>query len=277
MFGYIQVNCKTLAEEEKQRFRACYCGLCHALHQEYGNFGRLTLSNDMTFLALLLSSLYEPDETCYDEKCVLHPVKKHRAVVNSATEYAADMNILLAYFKCLDDVQDEKSLRGQAGEKALRAAYKKVQAKYPQKCENVRMCLEKLSALEKENCADIDAVANLSGQMLAETFAWKDDVFAPHLRLIGAALGKFIYLMDAYEDFDQDKKRGRYNPLEELHVQEDYEARMQDILTMQMGKCVREMDYLPLEQDAQLLRNILYSGVWGKYALIQQKRKETDR
>ena len=61
-----------------------------------------------------------------------------------------------------------------------------------------------------------------------------------------------------------------------MHALKDYEERMQDILTMQMGKCVREIDYLPLEKDAQLLRNILYSGVWGKYALIQRKRKETN-
>ncbi len=276
MFGYIQVNCKTLSEEEKQRFRACYCGLCHALHARFGNAGRLTLSNDMTFLALLLSSLYEPDETCYDEKCVLHPVKKHRAVISSATEFAADMNIILAYFKCLDDVQDEGRLRGRVGEHALKKAYRQVQSRYPERCEAIRQCLEKISALEKENSEDIDALANLSGQMLSETFVWRDDVFAQHLRGMGQALGRFIYLMDAYEDYDEDLKRGRYNPLKKLHDQPDYEACMQDILTMQMGKCVRELDYLPLEKDAQLLRNILYSGVWGKYALIQRKRKETN-
>lgn len=276
MFGYIQVNCKTLSEEEKKRFRACYCGLCHVLHARYGNAGRLTLSNDMTFLSLLLSSLYEPDETCYDEKCVLHPVKKHQAVLSSAAEYAADMNIILAYFKCLDDVQDEGRLRGRVGEHALRQAYRQVQARYPQKCAAIKGYLEKTAALEKENSEDIDLLANLSGQMLSETFAWKEDVFAGHLRGMGQALGRFIYLMDAYEDYDEDIKKGRYNPLGKLHAQEDYEACMQDILTMQMGKCVREMDYLPLEKDAQLLRNILYSGVWGKYALIQRKRKETN-
>ena len=276
MFGYIQVNCKTLSEEEKQRFRACYCGLCHALHARFGNAGRLTLSNDMTFLSLLLSSLYEPDETCYDERCVLHPVKKHRAVISSATEYAADMNIILAYFKCLDDVQDEDNLGGRVGEHALKKAYEKVQSRYPQRCEVIRQCLEKISALEKEDSEDIDALANLSGQMLSETFVWRDDVFAQHLRGIGQALGRFIYLMDAYEDYDDDLKHGRYNPLKKLHAQPDYEACMQDILTMQMGKCVNELDYLPLEKDAQLLRNILYSGIWGKYALIQRKRKETN-
>lgn len=276
MFGYIQVNCKTLSEEDKARFRACYCGLCHVLKERFGNMGRLTLSNDMTFLSLLLSSLYEPDETCYDETCILHPAKKHKAVISKATEYAADMNVLLAYHKCLDDVMDEGSLRGRAGEAALRRAYKQVYARYPQQCENVKARLEKIAALEKADSDDIDAVTRLSGQMLAETFAFKDDVFASHLREMGMALGSFIYLMDAYEDYDEDIRRGRFNPLKELHKQEDYEARMEDILTMQMGKCMRAFDYLPLEKDAQLMKNILYSGVWNKYARLLSERKETN-
>jgi len=275
MFGYISVNCKTLAEEDKKRFRACYCGLCHVLKCRFGNFGRLTLSNDMTFLSMLLSSLYEPAETCYDEKCVLHPIKKHAAVTSAAAEFAADMNILLAYYKCLDDVQDEGTLRGKAGEKALRKAFEQVKARYPHKCETVRKCLEDIARLEKDNTEDIDAITRLSGQMLAQTFVWKDDAFSPHLHEMGAALGRFIYLMDAYEDFDEDEKKGRYNPLRALHAQSDYEERMQDILSMEMAQCVKAFDFLPLEQDEKLLRNILYSGVWGKYALLQSKRKET--
>lgn len=275
MFGYISVNCKTLKDEEKARFRAFYCGLCHVLKEKYGNTGRLTLSNDMTFLSMLLSSLYEPAETCYDERCVLHPAKKHHAVTGAATEFAADMNILLAYYKCLDDVQDERSLRGRVGEKTLKKAFAAVEARYPEKCENVKTYLSEIARLERENTADIDAVTRLSGQMLGETFVWKDDVFAPHLRRIGEALGRFVYLMDAYEDFDEDEKRGRFNPLRALHAQSDYEQRMQDILTMEMAQCVKAFDFLPLEQDEALLRNILYSGVWGKYALMQSKRKET--
>lgn len=268
MFGYIQVNCKTLTEENKKRFRACYCGLCHALNARFGNAGRLTLSNDMTFLMLLLSSLYEPDETCYDERCVLHPAKKHQAVVSKAAEFAADMNIILAYHKCLDDVADEGSLRGRAGEMALRRAYRKVYARYPQKCENVKGILEKIAELEKARTDDIDAIARLSGQMLAEIFVWKNDVFAPYLREIGMALGAFIYLMDAFEDYDGDIRCGRYNPLIMMHEQQDYKARMEDILTMLMAKSMRAFDYLPLERDVQLLKNILYSGVWNKYAWL---------
>ena len=275
MFGYVGINPQALSGEEQARFRALYCGLCHVLYAEYGTAGRLTLSNDMTFLSLLLCALYEPAETRYDERCVLHPAKKHAAVVHAGASYAAAMNILLAYHKCLDDVADEGSLQGRAGKAALEKAYRRVEAQYPAQCAAVGQSLARCAALERERQPDLDALARCSGEMLGACFAWKDDVFAPHLREMGAALGRFIYLMDAYEDYDADVKRGRFNPLGVLHALPDYEARMEDILSLEMAACVRAFDYLPIEQDANLIRSILYSGVWSRYAALQQKRKET--
>lgn len=276
MFGYVSVNPKTLSPEEYARFRACYCGMCHVLKAGYGNIGRATLSNDMTFLAMLLSSLYEPDETCYDERCVLHPLKKHACAVSPAAEYAADMNILLAWQKCADDVLDDNAPRARLGLRALQKPYLAVQKRYPRACDEVQDCLTALRRLEKEGSGDIDALARLSGRMLGAAFAWKDDVFSDKLREIGAALGRFIYLMDAWEDYDADARKKRFNPLAPLHDQLDYEQRVEDILTMEIAQCARAFEYLPLERDAKLLRNVLYSGVWGKYAYLREKRKETN-
>ncbi|MCQ2453047.1 MAG: DUF5685 family protein [Clostridia bacterium] len=277
MFGYVLLNEKTLSEEEKKRYRACYCGLCDTLKEEYGSASRLTLSNDMTFLALVLSALYEPEEKCYDKRCAMHPTKPRTFMQNEAVRYAAAMNILLAYYKCADDAADENSLRGRAGMKALQKAYDKVQKAYPRQCDAVKDALERLNALETQKSDDIDALARLSGQMLGECFCWREDVFAAALRGMGSALGRFIYLMDAWEDYDSDTKSGHFNPLTSMHPLPDYEQRMEDILNMEMAQCVRCYDYLPVQQDDRLIRNVLYSGVWGKYASLRQKRKETDQ
>ncbi len=274
MFGYVSINPEALEEAEQKRFRAAYCGLCHALRERYGNAGRLTLSNDMTFLSLLLGALYEPEEQAAEERCALHPLRKHACVRHEATAYAADMNILLAYHKCLDDVADERSLRGKAGKAALEKAYAQVSARYPEQCRAVADSLASLSALERERSQELDALSRQSGRMLGACFVWKKDVFAPSLRAMGEALGRFVYLMDAYEDYDSDIRRGRFNPLRDMHGQADYEERMEEILTMEMAQCVKAFDYLPIEQDAGLIRNILYSGVWGKYAYLRRKRKE---
>ena len=274
MFGYVSINPQALTEAEKRRFRAFYCGLCRVLREAYGDVGRLTLSNDMTFLTLLLSALYEPDEQAYDERCALHPVKPHHAVTHACTRYAADMNILLAYYKCLDDAADEKSLRGRAGQAALKKAFMRVRADWPVQCQTVQESLAALTELEKAESTDLDALTRQSGRMLGACFLWRQDAFAPYLREMGDALGRFIYLRDAYEDYDGDEKHRRFNPLRALHAQPDYEERMEEILTLEMSRCARAFECLPIQQDAGLIRNVLYSGVWGGYARLKEKRKE---
>lgn len=274
MFGYVSINPQALSEEEKQRFRSFYCGLCHVLRDAYGDIGRLTLSNDMTVLSLLLAALYEPEETALDERCVLHPLKPHHAVTHACTRYAADMNVLLAYYKCLDDAADEATLRSRAGQAALRKAFSQVRRQWPDQCRTVAESLSALSRLEKENSDDLDALARLCGDMLGACFLWKQDAFAPYLREMGVSLGRFIYLLDAYEDYDADVRHGRYNPLRTLHEQPDYEERMEEILTLEISRCAQAFECLPVVQDAGLLRNVLYSGVWGGYARARERKNK---
>ena len=99
MFGYVTANYKALSEEDRAQYRQYYCGLCRALKQRYGNLSRLTLNNDMTFLFLLLSSLYEPEEDTAAVRCVLHPSKRMQYVVSDQAAYCADMTVLLAYLE----------------------------------------------------------------------------------------------------------------------------------------------------------------------------------
>ena len=90
-----------------------------------------------------------------------------------------------------------------------------------------------------------------------------------------AVMPEGLRFLDAYEDYDADMKRHRFNPLGALHAQPDYEERMEEILALEMAACVRAYDYLPIQQDANLIRSILYSGVWRRYAALQAKRKES--
>lgn len=274
MFGYVSVNPQALSEAERLRFRSFYCGLCRVLKERHGDIGRLTLSHDMAFLSLLLAALYEPAETAFDERCALHPLKPHHAVVHAGAAFAADMNILLAYHKCRDDAEDDRSLRGRAGRAALQKPFERAEAAWPLQAQAVRESLEALSVLEKQGSDDLDALARQAGSMLGACFVWRQDAFAPFLREMGAALGRFVYLMDAYEDYDADALRGRFNPLGTLRALPDYQERMEEILTMEMAQCTRAFDLLPIEQDLQLLKNVLYSGVWGRYARLAEKRKE---
>lgn len=271
MFGYIAVNSAQMTKEQLARYKACYCGLCRSLGKRYGQIGRLTLSNDMTFLTMLLQSLYEPQERRGRIRCPVHPMKPRVFAISRATEYAADMNLLLAYYKCLDNQADDHNPLQGGQARLLEKGFHRIEAMYPAKCSVIARCLQEITALEKQNTVDVDALCNRSGEMLAEVFDWKGDSFSPLLREIGAGLGRFVYFMDAYEDYDADRRKKRFNPLKSLHELPDYENFCLDMLTVLIAEATRAFDMLPLEQDLDILSNVMYTGIWTRYAQIHRK------
>ncbi|MFH1513138.1 MAG: DUF5685 family protein [Bacillota bacterium] len=283
MFGYVTANYKALSKEDQELYRQHYCGLCRALLHRFGNLSRLTLNNDMTFLLILLSSLYEPEEDARTGRCLTHPLKARPYVCSELCGYCADMTILLAYLKCLDDRMDDKSLRGRAGAAALHKHFRAVQDIYPGKTERITGYIAEINAYEAENGGDIDVPVNLSGKLLGEVFQYRDDAWGEDLRALGEGLGRFIYLMDAYDDLPSDIRRGRYNALRSYQGQTDFNAFAEDSLLMMIAECTQVFETLPLERHLSILRNVLYSGVWmrcrqkkGKAGRAQKTNKETE-
>ena len=273
MFGYITPVLSVLPDDRKQRYRAFYCGVCHALKQRHHQAGRVSLSNDMTFLALLLSSLYEPDTASSSSRCGIHPLKKHPWLSSPMIDYAADMNALLFFYKCRDQRMDEHSLRGKAGESLFLKPAEKVRALWPVQAEGVEKALMELWEEEKKPSPDPDRLCNLSGEMLGAVFVPKpDDTWSSLLRSVGDSLGRFIYWMDAWEDYDEDRRKGRFNPLVRYHDRPDYEEFCRDTLEMFIAEGAESFEILPLEQDLDLLRNVIYSGVWQRYVLLNERK-----
>ena len=275
MFGYVITNCKALTPEQQQRFRALYCGMCHTLHVRYGNLGRFTLSYDMTFLAMVLSALYEPEETVGRERCLPHPAKPHEFVLNPAMEYAVDLNVALAYHKCADNWQDDHNPAFAAAKGLLSRAYRRTCGYRPEKCAAIQAWMDGIREIEKQNVGEIDPPVNLTGRMLGELFAWRDDHWSKELRRMGDGLGRFIYFMDAYDDLEKDLRHDKFNPLKSIRQQENFEALCKDALTLMMADCADAFECLPIVRDADLIRNILYSGVWAKYNYIQSKKEKS--
>lgn len=277
MFGYVNINKPELKVKEFYEYKAYYCGLCNVLKKQSGRIGQMTLTYDMTFLIMLLSSLYEPVTIQEEHRCLAHPMSKHPMLMNEITNYGADMNLALTYHKLLDDWEDDRSVTGKTGMVLLQHRYKKIEANYERQCRKIKECLSKLRTYEAENNTDLDLVSGCFGDLMAELFVMKEDVFSKSLRRMGNYLGRFIYLMDAYEDLEKDKKSGSYNPLIPYSEKEDFEDYCNVILTMQMSECTKEFEKLPLIRDAEILRNILYAGVWKKYDRLRNKEKQEDR
>lgn len=158
----------------------------------------------------------------------------------------------------------------------LKNAYQKVTEKYPQKTEKILTCLEQIYQAEKKNELDIDKMSGYYGEVMAEVFACYPDVWEESLRKMGFFMGKFIYLMDAFDDVEEDLKNQTYNPLKQAFMQdpENFDENCRGILTMMMTECSREFERLPILENVDILRNILYSGVWFRYWQVVKRRKE---
>ena len=272
MFGYILCNKIVLEEQEKQRYQSIYCGLCRTLGNKYGLMERMSLSYDMTFLALFLSALYEPDESMDMFTCGLHPLHKKTGVTNPYIEYAADMTVAMTYYKCLDDWEDEHNIISKKYSNILKKSYKRVQGKYPRQCECIAKNICELKKIEKNGKSQPDEAVNCSGRMLSEIFVYQEDFWSNSLRTFGYELGRFIYLMDAAMDYKKDLKKRNYNPLVKMQKKPE---EMEGIMTVAIGKATEQFENLPIVQDANLIRNILYGGVWQHYyAMIHGKEKK---
>lgn len=264
MFGLVMADTKELSAGENARYQAVYCGLCRRIRKQCSQSARLGLSYDMAFLALLHSSLYEPEETTGSRACLMHPIKPRPWADNVYIQYSADMNVALAYYKALDDWHDEKKRSAGLFSRMLKKHYPRIARNYPRQCQAICDCITRLGELEDQNCPNPDLVADCFGALMAELFVVHEDQWAPTLRKMGHALGRFVYLADAALDYADDCKKNRYNPFIAMGGGEDYE-KWKQYLVMTMGRCTRYYESLPLVQDKTILDNILYGGLWLRY------------
>lgn len=266
-------------------YQAYYCGLCLQLGRQYGLAARMALSYDMTFAALLLSALYDPPTRLSTGRCAPHPLKPRPRADNAYLHYAADMTVLLAYYNYLDDWQDDRRALSRRAAEQLEPHLEAIRQRWPRQCRTVRDKLTELNELESRGCTDLDALCGCFGDLLGAVLLYRDDVFAAPLARMGRGLGGFIYLMDAYDDLEKDRRHGRFNAL--AATAESYgadkagfEARCHELLTQQMALCAENFSLLPILPDTpegQLVHNTIYAGVWCKYALLKAARNRTGK
>ena len=273
MFGYIECNRSKLSKEEQERYRSVYCGLCRNLKLRYGELERMSLSYDMTFVILLLSGLYEPKTYKGTTRCILHPVRKQPVRKSEVTEYCADMNVLLTYYKCLDDWKDDRKYVKLGYAKLLEGKNNRLLKLYPDKAKRIAELLDELGELEKAGETDVDKMSGIFGHIMEEIFAYRQDEWERSLRRMGFYLGKFIYLLDAYDDVEEDVKNEDYNPFAQKYTMEGFEEEVRRILLMMMAETCREFEKLPIIKYGDILRNILYSGVWCRFEEVSKKRR----
>ncbi len=275
MFGYVVADRAQLTGDEAVRYKSIYCGLCRALKKKGGLWAQLTLTYDLAFMIVLLSSLYEPMETVQKKRCYSHMLKGTTTITSEITDYAADMNIILAYHNLSDDIEDDGGMIKRAERSLIKSCYNEAKKRHTKKADDISALLDELSYAEKSN-ADADTCANLFAEIMTVVFDYKQDMWSGYVREFSAALGRVIYIMDAVDDIDEDIKKNKFNPLKDMYKSGDFPQKSDELLRSLLGECTVAFERLPLENDLGIMRNILCSGIWTKLDAKKERAKNVD-
>jgi hypothetical protein len=278
MFGYVLPEKPEMKIREYELFRAFYCGVCKSIGKRYGQFQRLTLNYDSTFLALLLHSLTDDKLIIKNERCIAHPINKRKVIKeNSLIDYASDINIILAYYNLEDNWHDEKSILSGSAMLLLKNSHKKLNRKYKEKCDIIEKRLSELRKLENEKCNSMDRAAEPFAKLMEEVMVYppmySDEKKVDVVKWIGYNLGKWIYILDAFDDIKKDIKEKAYNPLllqYNYHGQsiDEFKAEIRQKvefnLTYSLSQIAKAYELLEVKNNSGILENIIYMGMLRK-------------
>ena len=273
MYGYVIIDKPDMFVKDFAMYRAFYCGYCKSVGKRCSQIMRFTTNYDITFLDILLHSVYGREKQLDNQVCVLNPVRKKTiALRDELTDRCIDANNILMHYKLEDDVIDKSGVgRGFIDKVILRRHYKKSRKRLPQSDLSCRENYEALRQLEKENCADIDKAAHpfacIMQDMGREVFAEKytDDIGA-----LLYNLGRWVYLIDAVDDLEKDSKKGAYNPFlagYEFRGRENFIKDREQELNFIFNACqsaiMNAYDKITTPLYEGVLTNILWYGLPG--------------
>lgn len=270
MFGYIRAAKPELKVKEYEMYKAVYCSLCRNLGKSYGLISRFTLSYDFTFLALLNMSLSDGCDSIERKRCAFNPLKKCNYCKSSEgfiMPSAAAM--IMLYYKIKDNMSDEKGLK-RLGALCLlplfAGAHKKASKQFPQIEKAVSDYIAEQNILEKDGCTELDRAADPSAKMLSRLLMLcsDDEVQQRVLERLGYCIGRYIYLLDAACDLEDDIKNNTYNVLKSESF-EDAKKYARDRVEPQLYFCINEaakaFELLDIKKYKTILGNIIYLGL----------------
>ena len=282
MFGYVKPVVSELLVKENEFYRATYCGICRAMKKYTGNLSRTMLTYDSVFLALVRMA-YIPDSELGSSmhRCIAHPMKKRNMLNdNSALEYTARAFGILSYYKMRDDLSDEG-----VGKRMLVSLARPVASRARKLSDLTALSdfvgrrLDAIAELERKNTPSVDLPAELFGELLGEVFSFGlDGSDALVTRQVGIHLGKFIYAADAAEDYDEDVKRGRYNPYALIYGKDgltrENKASIKSALIMECRDIEAAVNLIPFDRKItveNIVKNIIYLGLVKRIEFLDRE------
>lgn len=283
MFGYVKAFQPELKMKDYEVYRAMYCSLCKTLGSRYGLGARMFLNYDLSFMALALTALADDCTGFVPKRCDFNPSKKCNIAkeVSPALETAADSCILLTYYKIKDTISDSRGKKRAAAYSSLpymKKLFKKAEKLNPHFADMAREYIESQAEVEKEKPASIDRAAHPSAFLLSQFFSHdeKDEAQKTVRERLGYCLGRWVYLIDACDDFYDDLKSGNYNPytliFSENTAKEDIHEKMKGDLNQTAAEAAAALDLIDTKRFHDILENVIYDGLFHESESVLNRR-----
>jgi hypothetical protein len=266
MKGYVEPEKAELRLREYETYNAYYCGLCKEAGENYGQLSRFALSNDMAFMALFLGAFADdPDEIAH-QHCIIHPlVRKPVELKSQAIKYAADMMMILTGENFMDDVKDgeRNSMAGRV--LGIMKQYEKAANLHQAEAKAINEILQKLYAVEKSDKVDVNQMAAYMGEVMRIVFTSytlpQDQI--PQVGEFARNLGKWIYMIDALDDFEEDKARGRFNPMVAMGAKEREQVvtALKPSLEYYLNEMGKAFDLITFKKNGDIVKNVVFFGL----------------
>ncbi len=274
VFGYVKADSPELKMRENEFYRAVYCGLCGSMKRLTGTVSTFSLSYDIVFLVLCRLAAVGDRYEVVPKRCGMNPFRmKKRPVMSDGDEmrYAAAVGALLTECKLADDANDEKGIKGLIKKILLPGARRRLKrAHIPESLEiSVRSKLRALYALEAEKPDAISPMAELFGELLGELFAFgMDKTNARILYEVGKGVGRWIYILDAIDDFDCDRRADEYNPVIAVYkeLSDGAKKELTDVLKLELTPAAASLELIEVPKSGypetlDIAKNIIYLGM----------------
>lgn len=281
MFGYVKIYKPELKVKHYEAYKGIYCSLCKTLKKEYGILASLTLNYDFTLLAL--TRLAFSKECCgfKDSRCAYNPLKKCQQCVNGENEliFAAAAAMIMCYHKVNDDIADSSFFKGLI--KRIVKPYfalkrKKAMKKYKQLDDIISAAMSAQSEIEKKENAGIDASAHPSAKAMGEILSLGfEGETKETLNRFGYLAGRWVYLMDALDDMESDRKTHSYNVFNNINNEKEAKEKAVGVLNLTAAQLAREFEKVKPARFGEILENIVIDGTYNSMnQIIKKKEKE---
>ena len=284
MFGYVRIDKPECKIREFEYYRGVYCGLCRALGKCGGQCARLTLTYDFTFLALVRMALAGETPSFDKRRCVAHPTFRHiEAKRNDSLDFCARASLMLSYRKLLDDIEDERGAK-RLRARVLRPLFRSFDRHATKGTDSLSKIIEQrlsaLTELEKNPPISLDRPASLFGELMGDMAAFGFEGERARIAFfVGMAVGKWVYIVDALDDFEKDAEKKRYNPLVLIYGEKPLDTEALSCVELALSACLAEaelaLDLLdfPDGDMKALTENILHFGMPRQAKEILNKKE----